>query len=84
MIVNTIEGITVKPASSSTVILYEGELGPGNTGIAFSVGDSNKTYKGLKAKGVEFTKQPVDEGFGPYALFEDPDGNEFWPMSINR
>lgn len=71
--------ITVGPANSSTVIhLCEGKLEPGNTGIGFIVEDVNKTYAELTAKGVEFTQKPADEGFGLYAMFKDPDGNEFW------
>ncbi|MEM3851939.1 MAG: VOC family protein [Methanomassiliicoccales archaeon] len=71
--------ITVGPKGSATVLhLCEGQREPGNTGIAFTVDDLDKTYKELSSKGVRFTQSPADRGFGPFARFEDPDGNEFW------
>ncbi|MEM3791185.1 MAG: VOC family protein [Candidatus Micrarchaeaceae archaeon] len=56
----------------------EGAIRKGPTGIGFSTDDIIATYKELKKKGVEFTKPPRDEGFGPYAVFKDLDGNEFY------
>lgn len=71
--------ITVAPAGATTVIhLCEGDLEPGNTGIGLIVDDVRETFKELSAKGVKFTKEPADEGFGLYAMFADLDGNEFW------
>lgn len=71
--------ITVGPANATTVLhLCEGDLEPGNTGVGFVVEDIQKTYEELSSKGVEFTKKPADEGSGMYAMFKDPDGNEFW------
>ncbi len=35
------------------------------------------TYEELKAKGVEFTKQPTQEFYGYEALFKDDSGNWF-------
>jgi lactoylglutathione lyase len=72
--------ITVAPKGSKTVLhLCESDkLEKGNTGIALSTDDIDKTYKELKAKGVKFTHPPKDEGWGVYAMFEDPDGNVFW------
>lgn len=71
--------VTVGPESAETVIhLCEGEVEPGNTGIGLSAKDLQKTYSELKSKGVEFTQPPADHGFGPYARFKDPYGNEFW------
>ncbi|MEM3857263.1 MAG: VOC family protein [Thermoprotei archaeon] len=74
--------VTVSPPGSETVIhLCETkQLEPGNTGILFGVEDVDSTYKELTAKGVVFTKAPRDDGWGKYALFKDPDGNEFWIM----
>ncbi len=71
--------VTVGPAGATTVIhLCEAQLEPGNTGIGLVCEDLQKTYKELTGKGVEFTKKPADDGFGMYAMFKDPDGNEFW------
>ena len=58
-------------------------LEPGNTGILFFADDIEDTYQELKRKGVEFTrdlgKAEWDENMR-YAIFRDPDGNEFWLM----
>ena len=39
-----------------------------------------KTFEDLTKKGVKFTKKLKDEGYGPYAMFSDLDGNVFWLM----
>jgi len=53
---------------------------PGNTGILFLTKDIEATCKELKAKGVRFTHELTKEAWGTYAMFADPDGNEFWLM----
>ncbi len=72
--------VTVSPKGTDTVLhLCETTpLEPGNTGIAFSVDDLDKTYKELNSKGVEFTAAPKKTDWGSFARFKDPDGNEFW------
>ena len=72
--------ITVAPRGSETVLhLCQGnDLERGNTGIALSAEDIDKTYKELRAKGVKFLHPPKDEGWGVFAQFEDPDGNIIW------
>ena len=73
--------VTVAPKGSDVVIhLCEGELEPGNTGIAFRVNNLDETYSELTKKGVEFTVKPTKEEWGSYAMFKDPDGNVFWIM----
>jgi len=74
--------ITVAPKDSNIVLhLCEHKpLEQGNTGIAFSVDDLDKTYKEMSVKGVEFTAKPTKAEWGTYAMFKDPDGNEFWLM----
>ena len=72
--------ITVAPKDSS-VILHLCETTPlekGNTGIAFCVDDLEGTYREMSSKGVEFTTKPKKTEWGTYAMFKDPDGNEFW------
>jgi catechol 2,3-dioxygenase-like lactoylglutathione lyase family enzyme len=77
--------VVVGPRGSPTGIhLCEGEtLEPGNTGILFYAHSVEGTYQELKGKGVEFTrelgKSEWDENV-KYAMFRDPDGNEFWLM----
>jgi len=74
--------VTVAPKDSALVMhLCETKpLEQGNTGIAFRVDDLDRTYKEMVGKGVEFTVKPTKEEWGAYAMFEDPDGNEFWLM----
>lgn len=77
--------VVVGPGGSSTGIhLCKGEsLEPGNTGILFYADNVEATYQELKKKGVEFTRElgkaEWDENM-QYAMFRDPDGNEFWLM----
>ena len=72
--------ITVAPKGSSVVIhLCETTpLEQGNTGIAFYVDDLDEAYREMSSKGVEFTTKPKKTEWGTYAMFKDPDGNEFW------
>jgi len=72
--------ITVAPKGSN-VLLHLCETSPlekDNTGIAFCVDDLDKTYREMSGKGVEFTTKPKKTEWGSYAMFKDPDGNEFW------
>jgi predicted enzyme related to lactoylglutathione lyase len=70
---------TVWPkGATSKLHLCEGKLEPGNTGIGIYCDDVKKVASQLKERGVEFSKNPKDEGWGMYAMFKDPDGNEFW------
>ncbi|HEV2167172.1 MAG TPA: VOC family protein, partial [Thermoplasmata archaeon] len=50
----------------------------GNTGIGFVVRDVARSARTLKAKGVRFPRPPTKTEWGTYAMFADPDGNEFW------
>ena len=82
--------VTVAPKGSAVVLhLCETEpLEQGNTGIAFTVDDLDKTYEELRLKGVEFTVKPTKTEWGSYAMFKDSDGNVFWlypsqPLRLN-
>ncbi len=69
------------PSWPSCLHLCEmGSLEPGNTGILLLARDFDETVKELKKRGVEFTQEPKKEPWGTYAMFKDPDGNEFWLM----
>ena len=75
--------VTVAPKGYEGSVLHLCETTPleqGNTGIAFRVDDLDKAYKEMTGKGVEFTKKPTKTEWGTYAMFKDPDGNEFWLM----
>ena len=74
--------IAVAPKGSDTLaILYtppgmESRIG-GFSNILWDTDDIQATFEDLKAKGVEFTQEPAQQGWGWWAQFMDPDGNEF-------
>jgi catechol 2,3-dioxygenase-like lactoylglutathione lyase family enzyme len=73
--------ITVAPKDSNVEIHLCEEffpLEPGNTGIAFTVEDAKEEEEILRKRGVEFSRPTTKEDWGTYAMFKDPDGNEFW------
>jgi len=72
--------ITVAPRGSSVVLhLCEGgRREKGNTGIGFTAPDVAREEKRLRAKGVRFTRPTTVAEWGTFAMFADPDGNEFW------
>jgi catechol 2,3-dioxygenase-like lactoylglutathione lyase family enzyme len=73
--------VTVKPPGPCDVVLHlcaNGEKESGNTGIGFTVEDVAKEAAALQKKGVKFTKPVEKAAWGTYAMFADPDGNEFW------
>ncbi|MFT3883529.1 MAG: VOC family protein [Gemmatales bacterium] len=45
--------------------------------ISFTCDDLESTAKQLKAKGVEFVKEPSKADWGSFAIFKDVDGNQF-------
>ena len=72
--------ITVSSKDSSVVLhlcdtFYP--LEPGNSGVSFTSKDVAKEQKALEAKGVTFTTPRTKEDWGTFAMFADPDGNEF-------
>ena len=54
-------------------LVIKGTFGVG----IFTCNDIFATYEELKAKGVEFTKEPKKEFYGTEALFKDDSGNWF-------
>ena len=72
--------ITVGPKGSNIDIhlCEQEEQEPGNTGLGFVSKDVAKEEKELVAKGVKFTVPTKKESWGTFAMFADPDGNEFW------
>lgn len=71
--------ITVWPkGSDSKLHLCEGELEPGNTGVALYVENVKKGAEELKKKGVKLSTPYTKAEWGEYAMFDDPDGNSFW------
>jgi catechol 2,3-dioxygenase-like lactoylglutathione lyase family enzyme len=49
--------------------------GAGGGGVIFHTDDCQATYEELKAKGVEFTQEPVERFYGTDCGFRDPFGN---------
>jgi catechol 2,3-dioxygenase-like lactoylglutathione lyase family enzyme len=77
--------VVVAPAGSKTGIhlCKTGELQPGNQGILFLADDVDATCKELKNRGVELTRPLGKAEWNEktkYAMFKDPDGNEYWLM----
>lgn len=73
--------ITVAPKRENIAIhLCSGtyDLEPGNTGISFTTKDVKSEETTLRQLGVEFTTPTTKADWGTYAVFKDPDGNEFW------
>ncbi|THD81978.1 MAG: VOC family protein [Phenylobacterium sp.] len=44
---------------------------------SFACDDVEATYRQLTARGVEFRGPPEKQPWGTFAMFKDPDGNEF-------
>jgi catechol 2,3-dioxygenase-like lactoylglutathione lyase family enzyme len=49
--------------------------GPGS--VIFQSDDVRATYEDLRARGVEFTQEPMERAYGIDAAFRDPSGNAF-------
>jgi predicted enzyme related to lactoylglutathione lyase len=43
----------------------------------FACDDVQATYRQLTARGVEFVSPPQKQPWGEFAIFKDPDGNQF-------
>jgi predicted enzyme related to lactoylglutathione lyase len=74
--------IELRVANSSTrVVLFtpdghESRIGTFFNG-AFACDDVPATYRQLTARGVEFVSGPEKQPWGEFAVFKDPDGNQF-------
>ena len=55
---------------------HEDRIGTAFNG-ALACDDVEKTYEELKERGVEFLGAPSKEPWGTFAMFKDPDGNQF-------
>jgi len=67
--------------SDSRVVLFtpdghEDRIGTFFNG-SFACDNVEATYAELTARGVEFTGSPKKEPWGTFAIFKDPDGNQF-------
>ncbi|MGA2777199.1 MAG: VOC family protein [Steroidobacteraceae bacterium] len=67
--------------SATRVVLFTPEGQESRIGTffngSFACDDVAATYRQLKARGVVFAKEPQREPWGEFAIFKDPDGNQF-------
>jgi predicted enzyme related to lactoylglutathione lyase len=74
--------IELRVANSATrVVLFtpdghESRIGTFFNG-SFACDDVAATYRQLSARGVEFVSGPEKQPWGEFAVFKDPDGNQF-------
>ena len=74
--------IEMRIANSTTrVVLFtpdghENRIGTHFNG-SFACDNVQATYRQLKERGVEFVAEPQKQPWGEFAIFEDPDGNQF-------
>ena len=74
--------IELRIANSPTrVVLFTPEGHENRIGTFFNgslaCDDVDGTYRQLSQKGVEFSKPPQQQPWGTFAMFKDPDGNQF-------
>ena len=66
--------------SDTRFVLFTMDDGPkpgGSFNGALACDNVERTYDELKARGVEFVTPPKKEPWGTFAIFKDPDGNQF-------
>lgn len=74
--------IEMRIANAATrVVLFtpegqESQIGTRFNG-SFSCDNVQATYRQLRERGVEFVAEPQKQPWGEFAIFKDPDGNQF-------
>jgi predicted enzyme related to lactoylglutathione lyase len=74
--------IELKVADSDTGLVlftpegHEDRIGQFHNG-SFACDDVQATWRQLSERGVEFVSPPQKQPWGEYAIFKDPDGNQF-------
>jgi len=67
--------------SPTRVVLFTPEGHESRIGTFFNgslaCDDVEATYRQLRQRGVEFTSEPQKQPWGVFAMFKDPDGNQF-------
>jgi extradiol dioxygenase family protein len=65
------------PASPDTIEKLKDVVAKGaGGGVIFEVDDCRATNEELKARGVEFSQEPIEQFYGVDAAFRDPSGNQ--------
>ncbi|HME09733.1 MAG TPA: VOC family protein [Bryobacteraceae bacterium] len=69
------------PGADTLVVLFTPDGHANRIGgfspATFYCDDVERTYKELTDRGVEFDAPPAKQPWGHFALFHDPDGNQF-------
>jgi len=67
--------------SPTRVVLFTPEGHEDRIGTFFNgslaCDDVEATYRQLRQRGVQFTSEPQKQPWGTFAIFKDPDGNQF-------
>lgn len=79
--------IELRIANSATrVVLFTPEGHENRVGTffngSFACDDVPATYRQLKSRGVDFISEPKKQPWGEFAIFKDPDGNQFVLSSL--
>jgi predicted enzyme related to lactoylglutathione lyase len=69
------------PKAQTHVVLFNTDEDKDRVGrfmnLSFACADVGKTYKELKARGVEFRGPPEKQPWGTFAIMKDSEGNQF-------
>ena len=68
--------IDEESAEQLTALVARGAVSGGGS-VIFASDDVQATYEDLSARGVEFTKPPMERSYGIDAAFRDPSGNAY-------
>jgi catechol 2,3-dioxygenase-like lactoylglutathione lyase family enzyme len=63
-------------AEQLTALVARGAVSGGGS-VIFATEDVQGTYDDLRARGVEFTQEPMERSYGIDAAFRDPSGNAY-------
>ncbi len=67
------------PGAESNLVIYPKTMmqdwSERKPSIVFECGDIHATYSDMAARGVEFSQEPKEMPWGPFAIFNDEDGN---------
>ena len=69
------------PGAETRLVIYPREMMEDwerrKPSVVFGCENTEATHQELRQRGVEFTQAPTKMAWGTFAIFVDPDGNEF-------
>jgi len=72
--------LRIRDAATRVVLFtprgHENRIGTFFNG-SFACDDVHATYRQLRQRGVDFVSEPQEQPWGTFAIFKDPDGNQF-------